>query len=73
MPNYQNQRGTYDAFDGDALNIEKLRDILSQIVSTYGYNPVHTPIYEQTELFARSAGESSDIVTKQETFYEYIC
>ena len=29
MPNYQNQRGTYDAFDGDALNIEKLRDILS--------------------------------------------
>ena len=65
MPNYQNQRGTYDAFDGDALNIEKLRDILSQIVATYGYNPIHTPIYEQTELFARSAGESSDIVTKE--------
>jgi len=65
MPNYQNQRGTYDAYDGDALNIEKLRDILSQIVATYGYNPIHTPIYEQTELFARSAGESSDIVTKE--------
>lgn len=65
MANYQNQRGTYDAFDGDALNIEKLSSMLSGIVSLYGYQPIHTPIYEQTELFARSAGESSDIVTKE--------
>lgn len=65
MANYQNQRGTYDAFDGDALNIENIASTLSQIVSFYGYNPIHTPIYEQTELFARSAGESSDIVTKE--------
>lgn len=65
MANYQNQRGTYDAFDGDALNIEKLSSTLSGIVALYGYQPIHTPIYEQTELFARSAGESSDIVTKE--------
>lgn len=63
--NYQNQRGTYDAFDEEALNIEAIRNSLSEMVSLYGYLPIHTPIYEQTELFARSAGESSDIVTKE--------
>ena len=62
---YQNQRGTYDAFDEDALNIEKISSLLTQVVTLYGYNPIHTPLYEQTELFARSAGESSDIVTKE--------
>ena len=65
MANYQIQRGTYDAFDDDALNFDKLANLLSGIVSLYGYNPIHTPMYEQTELFARSAGESSDIVTKE--------
>ena len=65
MANYQIQRGTYDAFDDDALNLEKLQEFLSHFVTLYGYNPIHTPIYEQTELFARSAGESSDIVTKE--------
>lgn len=65
MANYQNQRGTYDAYDADALNMEKLINILTSTVSSYGYNPIVTPIYEQTDLFVRSAGESSDIVTKE--------
>lgn len=65
MANYQNQRGTYDAFDGDALNINKLINIMSYVVEKYDYNPIQTPLYEQTELFTRSAGESSDIVTKE--------
>lgn len=65
MANYQNQRGTYDAFDSDALNINKLINVMSYVVETYDYNPIQTPIYEQTELFTRSAGESSDIVTKE--------
>ena len=62
---YQNQRGTYDAFDEEALNIENVGETLKDIVKFYGYNPIHTPLYEQTELFARTSGESSDIVTKE--------
>lgn len=65
MANYQPQRGTYDAFYGDALNIEKITKILKDIASSYAYFPIHTPIYESTDLFTRSAGESSDIVTKE--------
>ncbi len=65
MANYQPQRGTYDAYYEDALNIEKIEGILSSLASVYGYNPIITPMYESTSLFARSAGESSDIVTKE--------
>lgn len=65
MANYQPQRGTYDAFYGDALNIEKITKVLKDIAFSYAYYPIHTPIYESTELFTRSAGESSDIVTKE--------
>lgn len=65
MGNYQIQRGTYDAYYEDALNIEKLVEILKSIAKTYGYTPIHTPIYESTNLFTRSVGESSDIVTKE--------
>ena len=65
MASYQPQRGTYDAYYEDALNIEKIVEILKSISKTYGYNPIHTPIYESTSLFTRSVGESSDIVTKE--------
>jgi len=37
----------------------------SQIASRYGYNYIETPILEETALFRRSVGESSDIVGKE--------
>ncbi len=63
--NYQIQRGTYDAYFDDALNMEKITQVLESIALTYGYNPIKIPTYEQTELFTRSVGESSDIVSKE--------
>ena len=65
MANYQPQRGTYDAYYEDALNIEKIVDELKSLSSIYGFTPIHIPTYESTSLFARSAGDSSDIVTKE--------
>ncbi len=62
---YQIQRGTYDAYYEDALNLEKLEQVFKSIVSTYGYSLIRIPTYEQTELFTRSVGESSDIVNKE--------
>lgn len=65
MPKYQPQRGTYDAYYDEAINIEKIVQILKGTASLYGYTPIITPIYEATELFTRSVGESSDIVSKE--------
>ena len=62
---YQIQRGTYDAIGSDAMNMKKIEDALCAIASTYGYIPISIPTYEQTELFTRSVGESSDIVNKE--------
>ena len=50
---YQIQRGTYDAFGSDALNMDKIVEVLKYISYTYGYQPIKIPTYEQTELFTR--------------------
>lgn len=65
MANYQVQRGTYDAYYEDAYYIHEIEDLLGTIAQTYAFSEIVTPIYEQTELFTRSAGEGSDIVTKE--------
>jgi len=40
------------------------------IARTYGFQEIRTPIFERTELFVRSVGESSDIVTKEMYTFE---
>ena len=36
-----------------------------QLLRNYGYNEIRTPIFEKSELFVRSVGQTSDIVQKQ--------
>jgi len=36
----------------------------------YGYREIRTPIFEKTELFTRSSGETSDIVSKEMYTFE---
>lgn len=38
---------------------------IRKITAEYGFQEIRTPIFERTELFKRSVGESSDIVTKE--------
>jgi len=40
-------------------------DTATKIAQRYGYNYIETPILEETALFKRSVGESSDIVGKE--------
>ncbi|CAM0116823.1 histidine--tRNA ligase [Rhabdochlamydiaceae symbiont of Dictyostelium giganteum] len=39
--------------------------VLRSISSSYGFKEIRTPIFENTDLFIRSVGESSDIVSKE--------
>lgn len=39
--------------------------IIRELAKEYGFREIRTPIFERTELFVRSVGESSDIVTKE--------
>lgn len=35
------------------------------VFARYGYEPIETPIFEQTELFVRGIGEATDVVSKE--------
>jgi histidyl-tRNA synthetase len=56
-------KGTYDLFDTKAL--ESLTHILRESVTRNGYQEVITPILEPLELFIRSLGDQTDVVSKE--------
>ena len=60
-------RGMKDIFDPRFL---KIFDVTRKIAENYGYEFIETPILEETSLFKRSVGESSDIVNKE--MYQFI-
>lgn len=62
---YKAQRGTQDVLPGDAHRWQHLERTFAELVRRYGYQEIRTPVFEDTELFVRSSGETSDIVTKQ--------
>lgn len=62
-------RGMKDIFDCEAKIYKFIIDTCQQIAQNYGYELCETPKLEQTSLFRRSVGESSDIVGKE--MYEF--
>ena len=58
-------RGMPDVFESDSNYLAELNEILSKIFLSHNLNEVNTPILEQTELFVRSTGVTSDIVNKE--------
>jgi histidyl-tRNA synthetase len=58
-------RGMKDLMFEDAKRFEYIVSTASDIAKRYGYSYVETPILEETALFKRSVGESSDIVGKE--------
>ncbi|MEO1959280.1 MAG: histidine--tRNA ligase [Nautiliaceae bacterium] len=60
-------RGMKDILDPKFL---KIFDTAREVAQSYGFSYIETPILEETKLFKRSVGESSDIVNKE--MYEFI-
>jgi histidyl-tRNA synthetase len=58
-------RGTQDLLPDRADAMLGLYDEAHGIARLHGYRYVETPTFEQTELFARTSGETSDVVTKE--------
>jgi len=59
------QKGTYDIYGNDAKYYNYINNVFSTVASYYNYNFIRTPIFEASELFHRSVGETSDIVSKE--------
>lgn len=70
MANIQSLRGMNDILSSDSELFTYFVDNASRIAKNYGFTYLETPILEETALFKRSVGESSDIVNKE--MYQFI-
>ncbi len=58
-------RGTMDLTPADTPNWRHIEAVARDVCRRYGYGEIRTPIFEHTELFQRSVGESTDVVEKE--------
>lgn len=66
----QSLRGMNDILSEDFERFEYFITTASTIAKRYGFHYIETPLLEETALFKRSVGESSDIVGKE--MYQFI-
>ena len=58
-------KGTYDIYGENAKYYNYINGVFASVCEYYNYEYIRTPIFEESELFHRSVGESSDIVSKE--------
>ena len=58
-------KGTYDIYGDNAKYYKYIEGVFSTVCEYYNYEYIRTPIFEDSELFHRSVGETSDIVSKE--------
>ena len=63
-------RGMNDCLPEISGTWQKVESVLRQVVASYGYQEIRTPIVESTDLFKRSIGEVTDIVEKEMYTFE---
>ena len=63
-------RGTFDALPGQQPVRQRIEDTARRLLEAAGYGRIDTPIFEQTDLFARGVGESTEVVQKQMFTFE---
>ena len=65
MTTIQAIRGTRDILPEEALYWQRVEQQARTILQRAAYREIRTPIFEQTELFARGIGEATDVVGKE--------
>ncbi len=58
-------RGTRDVLPEESYKWHYVEDMFRKVCSQFGYREIRTPIFEDTELFQRGVGETTDVVQKQ--------
>ncbi|MSO91776.1 MAG: histidine--tRNA ligase [Rhodospirillales bacterium] len=70
MPALQPVRGTHDLLPDEKRRHRFVEETARAIAERYGYAEISTPIFEFTEVFRRTLGDTSDIVTKEMYTFE---
>src|SRR5260370_31614016 len=62
---FQAIKGVRDVLPPESALWNRVEQSAREVFHTYGYGEIRLPIFEQTELFARSIGEETDVVSKE--------
>lgn len=65
MSKYQPVRGTTDLFFNESELYREIESLSYEVCTKYGYSEMKTPIFEFSDVFHRSLGETSDMVSKE--------
>jgi len=58
-------RGTHDVLPEQSRQYRRIQESARELAERYGYAEMSTPIFEFTEVFKRTLGKTSDIVSKE--------
>ena len=58
-------RGTQDVLPADSHKWQHVEQTVLAIARDFGFKEMRTPVFEHTELFQRSVGETTDVVQKE--------
>jgi histidyl-tRNA synthetase len=64
-PQLQPVRGTRDLIGEDAARHAYVVEVARRVTGLFGFSEWQTPIFEDTKVFSRTLGETSDVVTKE--------
>jgi histidyl-tRNA synthetase len=62
---FEAPRGTHDILPSEQPRWRKAIAEAERLCALYGYRRIDTPVFEDTELFARTSGQGSDVVQKE--------
>lgn len=63
--NIQAIKGTKDTLPSESYKSQYIEQVALDTAKTYGFHEMRTPVFEYTELFDRSVGETTDVVQKE--------
>jgi histidyl-tRNA synthetase len=67
---YRAPKGTNDLIYPESDKMRGLLEVARELLELYGYQLIDTPVLESTDLFTRSIGEATDIVSKEMYTFE---
>ena len=63
-------RGTEDILPSDSPLWQRIEKAAREVCDSYGYKEIRTPVFEDTSLFQRGVGDTTDVVQKEMYTFE---
>ena len=63
-------KGTLDVLPADSHKNQFVERTVLEIANEFGFREIRTPVFEHTELFTRSVGDTTDVVQKEMYTFE---